>query len=83
MQRWMKSVAGGAVASGDGERIARAFDSIGAHAPPGMRNWAGSSAAGAAKARADDIDCAKQECKRCHDANLRSYRASRRDAAWP
>lgn len=83
MQRWMKGVAGGAVASGDAAKIARAFETMGGRAPSGMKAWAAIAAAGAAKARADDIDGAKQECKRCHDANTRSYRASQRDAKWP
>lgn len=83
MQRWMKGVAGGAVASGEADKIARAFETMGGRAPAGMRNWAAISAAGAAKARADDIDGAKQECKKCHDQNMRSYRATMRDLKWP
>lgn len=83
MQRWMKGVAGGAVASGEADKIARAFETMGGRAPVGMRNWAAISAAGAAKARADDIDGAKQECKKCHDQNMRAYRASMRDLKWP
>ena len=83
MQRWMKSVAGNAVASGDNEKLARAFDFMGGHAPPGFGNWSGFCAAGSAKARAGDFDGAKAECKKCHVATQARYHASMRDIKWP
>ena len=84
MQGWMKSAMGSAVASGDGERIARNLDFIGSHPPPGMAGaWNSISATGAVKARAGDIDGAKQACKQCHDKFKSRYVASMRDMKWP
>jgi hypothetical protein len=82
MQRWMKSVAGGAVASGDNERLARAFNAM-SKAPPGFGAWAGICATGAAKAQAGDFDGAKAQCKVCHAKFQARYHASMRDLKWP
>ncbi len=82
MQRWMKSVAGSAVASGDNARLARAFQAM-SKAPPGMGGWAGISAQGAALANAGDFDGAKAQCKVCHGKYQSSYRARMRDMPWP
>jgi hypothetical protein len=83
MQRWMKGAAGGAVASGDPERLARAFESMGGRPPPGFGSWGGFCASGAAKAHAGDFDGAKAECKRCHVAMQARYHATVRDMKWP
>lgn len=84
MQGWMKSAMGSAVASGDGERIAKSLDFIAGHAPPGMAGaWSAIAAAGSAKARAGDIDGAKQSCKQCHDKYKYKYVTTMRDAKWP
>ncbi|MCC6648608.1 MAG: hypothetical protein IT374_23945 [Polyangiaceae bacterium] len=82
MQRWMKSVAGSAVASGDDARLARAFQGMG-RAPPGMGGWSAISARGAALATAGDFDGAKAQCKVCHSKYQSAYRASMRDMPWP
>jgi glutaryl-CoA dehydrogenase len=83
MQKWMKSVAGGAVASGDTERLARAFQTMAGRAPGGMGGWAGICAVGIAKAQAGDFDGSKAQCKSCHAKYQRSYHNSRRDEKWP
>ncbi|MCS6900583.1 MAG: hypothetical protein RMJ98_13250 [Myxococcales bacterium] len=82
MQKWMKSVAGGAVASGDTERLARAFLAM-SKAPPGFSDWAAICAAGAAKAQAGDFDGAKAQCKVCHTKYQARYHATMRDLKWP
>lgn len=82
MQKWMKSVAGSAVASGDNERLARAFNAM-AKAPPGYGDWAGMCAVGAAKAQAGDFDGAKAMCKTCHVKYQSRYHSSIRDLKWP
>lgn len=82
MQKWMKGVAGGAVASGDTERLARAFNAM-SKAPPGMGGWAAICAAGAAKAQAGDFDGAKAQCKVCHAKYQSRYHSSLRDLKWP
>jgi hypothetical protein len=82
MQRWMKSVAGGAVASGDTERLARAFNAM-SKAPPGFGGWAAICATGAAKAQAGDFDGAKAQCKVCHSKYQARYHATIRDLKWP
>lgn len=82
MQRWMKGVAGGAVASGDTERLARAFNAM-SKAPPGFGGWAGICATGAAKAQAGDFDGAKAQCKVCHSKYQSRYHSSMRDHPWP
>lgn len=82
MQRWMKSVAGGAIASGDNARLARAFQAM-SKAPPGMGGWAAICAQGAALANAGDFDAAKAQCKVCHGKYQSAYKANMRDMAWP
>lgn len=82
MQKWMKGVAGGAVASGDSERLARAFNAM-SKAPPGFGGWAAICATGAAKAQAGDFDGAKAQCKVCHSKYQSRYHASLRDLKWP
>ena len=83
MQRWMKGVAGGAVASGDNDKLARAFNSIGAHPVSGLGAWSGICATGAAKAQAGDFDGSKAMCKSCHGKYQHSYHANMRDLKWP
>lgn len=82
MQKWMKGVAGGAVASGDTERLARAFLAM-SKAPPGMGGWGAITATGAAKAKDGDFDGAKAQCKVCHQKYQSSYHANMRDHPWP
>jgi hypothetical protein len=83
MQGWMQSVAGSAVFSGKTERLARAFNSIAGHPPPGMGQWGAICAAGAAKANAGDFDGAKAECGHCHRLYQSRYKASMRAMPWP
>jgi hypothetical protein len=82
MQKWMKGVAGGAVASGDADRMARAFQGM-SRAPSGMGGWGGIVATGIAKAQAGDFDGAKAQCKACHSKYQASYHANQRDLKWP
>jgi hypothetical protein len=82
MQKWMKGVAGGAVASGDADRMARAFQGM-SRAPSGMGGWSGIVATGIAKAQAGDFDGAKAQCKACHSKYQSSYHANQRDLKWP
>ncbi|RYE94550.1 MAG: hypothetical protein EOO75_01680 [Myxococcales bacterium] len=82
MQKWMKSVAGGAIASGNTERLARAFQGM-AKAPPGFGGWAAFCATGAARAQAGDFDGAKAQCKACHTRFQVRYHATLRDLKWP
>ncbi len=82
MQKWMKGVAGGAVASGDADRMARAFQGM-SRAPSGMGGWSGIVATGIAKAQAGDFDGAKAQCKACHSKYQASYHATQRDQKWP
>jgi hypothetical protein len=82
MQGWMKSVMGSAVASGDGERLAKALNAVAAKPVAGFGNWSAIASAGAAKAAAGDIDGAKQSCKQCHDAYKHKYQTTMRDRPW-
>jgi hypothetical protein len=82
MQGWMKSVMGSAASSGDGAKLASALSYVAGKAPPGMGNWSSISSAGAAKAKAGDIDGAKASCKQCHDLYKDKYKTSMRDRPW-
>ncbi|MEZ4300905.1 MAG: hypothetical protein R3B70_38580 [Polyangiaceae bacterium] len=82
MQGWMKSAMGSAVASGDGERLAKALETVASKPVAGFGNWSAFAIEGAAKARAGDIDGAKQSCKKCHDAYKYKYQTQMRDQPW-
>lgn len=82
MQGWMKSAMGSAVASGDGERLARTLETVARKPVAGFGNWSAIALAGAAKARAGDIDGAKESCKKCHDAYKYKYVTTMRDQPW-
>jgi hypothetical protein len=75
----MKGTVAPAAASGEGEPIAKALDQVAAHAPPGLSNWASIAKAGAAKARAGDLEGAKASCKSCHDQYKTRYKTDMRD----
>lgn len=79
MQGWMKKVMATASSSGDGAKLAEALNYVAAHAPPGYPKWTDLAKAGAAKAKAGDIDGAKESCKACHDTYKDSYKAAMRD----
>ena len=79
MQGWMKSVMAAASSSGEGAKLAQALEYVAGHAPPGYGNWSTIANAGAAKAKAGDIDAAKASCKQCHDAYKDDYKAKMRD----
>jgi hypothetical protein len=79
MQGWMKSVMASASSSGDGEKLASALSFAGARPPPGFGNWTSIASAGAAKAKAGDIDGAKASCKQCHDTYKEKYKTTMRD----
>ena len=82
LQGFMKSQMATAAASGDGALLAKAFDDVAAHAPPGLASWSAIAKGGAAKARSGDIDGAKASCKACHDQYKTRYKAEMRDRAW-
>lgn len=79
MQAWMKKHMAAASADGDGPALAKLFDYVAAHAPPGYATWASIANEGAAKARAGDIDGAKASCKSCHREYKAKYKAELRD----
>ncbi|MGK4006072.1 hypothetical protein WMF31_25865 [Sorangium sp. So ce1036] len=82
MQAWMKSTMASATSSGDGAKIAKALLYVAGKPPPGMGSWASISRAGAAKAKAGDIDGAKASCKQCHDLYKDKYKKTMRDRPW-
>ncbi|WP_437625819.1 hypothetical protein [Sorangium sp. So ce1151] len=82
MQAWMKSTMASATSSGDGAKIAAALQYVAGKPPPGMGSWGAISKAGAAKAKAGDIDGAKASCKQCHDLYKEQYKKTMRDRAW-
>lgn len=82
MQGWMKSTMAAASSSGDGEKLASALGYVAAHVPPGFSGWAAMASAGAAKAKAGDIDGAKLSCKQCHDAYKEKYKTTMRDRPY-
>jgi hypothetical protein len=82
MQGWMKSAMGSAVASGDGEKIAKALETVARKPVAGMGQWSAIAIEGAGKARAGDIDGAKQSCKKCHDLYKYKYQTTLRDQPW-
>ena len=79
VQAWMKANMASAVASDDGPALAKQFDYVAAHAPPGFANWRSIAQGGAAKARAGDLPGAKTACKACHDQYKAKYKAELRD----
>lgn len=82
MQGWMKSVMGNAASSGDPKKLSDALAYTAGKPPPGMGQWTSISNAGAAKAKAGDIDGAKASCKQCHDLYKEKYKATMRDKPW-
>ncbi|WP_433935599.1 hypothetical protein AB3662_12790 [Sorangium cellulosum] len=82
MQAWMKSTMASATSSGDGAKIAAALQYVAGKPPPGMGSWGAISRAGAAKAKAGDIDGAKASCKQCHDLYKEQYKKTMRDRPW-
>jgi hypothetical protein len=79
MQGWMKSVMAGASSSGEANKLASALSYVASRPPPGFGTWTSIANAGAAKAKAGDIDGAKASCKECHDAYKEKYKATMRD----
>jgi hypothetical protein len=82
MQAWMKGTMAAAMSSGDAEKIAKALEHIASKPPPGMSTWTSIAKAGAAKAKASDIDGAKESCKKCHDVYKEKYKKTMRDLPW-
>jgi hypothetical protein len=82
MQGWMKKVMAPASGSGDGAKLAEALEYASRRPPPGYADWTKIAEEGAKKAKAGDVDAAKQSCKTCHDAYKDDYRAKMRDRAW-
>jgi len=82
MQAWMKSTMASASSSGDGDRLAKALTYAAGHAPPGFDEWTAIAREGATKARADDVEGAKDSCKKCHDKYKDSYKATMRDRPY-
>ena len=82
LQGWMKANMAAAAASGDANELAKQFDYVASHAPPGLANWSTIAKSGATKAKAGDIDGAKGACKSCHDQYKAKYKAELRDRAF-
>jgi hypothetical protein len=82
MQGWMKGVMARAMASGEGDKIAKALNTIASKPVAGFDSWASIAAEGAAKAAANDIDGAKGACKKCHSLYQKKYVATMRDRPW-
>ncbi|HZO14214.1 MAG TPA: hypothetical protein VFB62_13175 [Polyangiaceae bacterium] len=82
MQGWMKGAMPSAVQSGDKDKLARALDTVASKPVAGYSQWSGIAAAGAAKARAGDIEGAKQACKKCHSLYQEKYKQTMRNAPW-
>ncbi|MCC6554831.1 MAG: hypothetical protein IT372_17795 [Polyangiaceae bacterium] len=82
MQGWMKSAMAAATSSGDGEKLAKALSYVAGKPPPGMGSWSSIASAGAARAKAGDIDGAKESCKKCHDLYKEKYKNTMRDMPW-
>ena len=82
MQAWMKGAMASASSSGDAVKLASALSYAAGKPPPGYGQWASISSAGAAKAKAGDIDGAKATCKQCHDLYKEKYKSSMRDNPW-
>jgi hypothetical protein len=82
MQGWMKKVMAPASSSGDGAKLAEALEYVAKKPPPGYAEWTAIAKAGAAKAKAGDVDAAKASCKKCHDAYKADYKAKSRDRPW-
>ena len=71
-----------AVQSGDKDKLARALDTVASKPVAGYSQWSGIAAAGAAKARAGDIEGAKESCKKCHALYQEKYKQTMRNAPW-
>jgi len=82
MQGWMKKVMAPASSSDDGAKLAEALTYVSKRPPPGYADWVAMAKAGAAKAKAGDIEGAKASCKKCHDAYKQDYRAKMRGRPW-
>jgi hypothetical protein len=78
----MKGSMQGALQSGDKDKIARALDTIASKPVAGYSSWSSIAATGAAKARAGDIDGAKESCKKCHAQYQEKYKQTQRSAPW-
>jgi hypothetical protein len=79
MQGWMKTVMVAASSSGDRDELSKAFSYASRRSPPGYDEWSTFGEAGAAKAKAGDIDGAKASCKQCHDLYKERYTHEMRD----
>jgi hypothetical protein len=82
MQGWMKGVMARAVSGGDNDKIAQALDTIASKPVAGYSQWSAVAADGAAKARAGNIDGAKESCKKCHALYQEKYKTTLRDQPW-
>jgi hypothetical protein len=75
----MKTTMASAMSGDDPKRVADALSYVAAHSPPGFPEWKAMSEAGAQKAKAGDLEGAKESCKKCHDAYKAKYKATMRD----
>jgi hypothetical protein len=78
----MKGSMARAMASGEGEKIAKALETIASKPVAGYGSWSSIAAAGAAKARGGDIEGAKESCKKCHSLYQQRYKNERRADPW-
>ena len=81
LQTWMKGSAAHAMASGSSEALHQVFERIERLDPPGYPGWKSITSAGAAAARAGDIDGCRAACKSCHTQYRQAYREKDRGRA--
>ena len=78
-QKWMKENMKPALDQQDGPKLAQAFETVAAHAPPGYSGWDTIAKKGADAARANDIPAVKAACKSCHDDLRPRFKKELRD----
>jgi hypothetical protein len=81
LNTWMRERVAPALASGAGEQLAVALDETARFSPMPEWRWEELAKAGAAAARAGDLDEAAKACARCHDAYKKTWRAQYRTRA--
>ena len=81
MQGWMETNMDGAVDKADLKALATAYEKLAGFSPDpkwneGENSWSAISKAGAAAAKKGDLAEAKAQCKTCHKAWRKQYKAT-------
>jgi hypothetical protein len=79
MQDWMKTKLAPFATDGNTEALAKAFDHLSYHAPPGFAEWSKIARDGAERARKKDLAGAKMACRTCHEKYKAKYKEELRD----